>query len=87
MYTLTALSMGVHTLDFKRATDELCSAVTHEELAGALGVKLPSVRQARLGDDAKAKRSPPAGWERVVSKLAKARAERLLKLAAKLTAG
>lgn len=71
-------------MDFKKATDELCAAVTHDELAEALGVKLPSVRQARLGEDAKAKRAPPVGWQRAVAKLAKARADRLLRLADKL---
>ena len=67
-------------MDFKKATDALCEGVTHQELAEALGVSLASVRQARLGKDAKARRAPPAGWERGVLKLAEARAKALEKL-------
>lgn len=35
-------------MDFKEATDALCGGVTHAELAKAMGVLLPTVRQARL---------------------------------------
>ncbi|MDZ4777270.1 MAG: TrfB-related DNA-binding protein [Alphaproteobacteria bacterium] len=67
-------------MDFKKATDVLCDGVTHQELAEALGVSLASVRQARLGKDAKAHRAPPAGWERAALKLAEARAKAIQKL-------
>jgi hypothetical protein len=71
-------------MDFKRATDDLTAQVSHEELAKALGVSIPSVRQARLSDDAKAHRSPPEGWEAAVARLAKQRAEHFRRLAERL---
>jgi hypothetical protein len=73
-------------MDFKKATDVLCEPITHEELAKALGSKLPSVRQARLNPSANAYRSPPGSWQAVVARLAEARAKRLLKLADQLRA-
>jgi hypothetical protein len=72
-------------LDFRKATDELLSAcISHQELADALGVSVPSVRQARLDSDAKAHRSAPEGWEKAVRKLAEDRAARLGRLAGRL---
>lgn len=73
-------------MDFKKATDLLCEPITHEELAKALGAKLPSVRQARLDPSANAYRSPPGGWQAIVVKLAEAKAKRLMKLADQLRA-
>ena len=72
-------------LDFRRATDELLACISHQELAEALGVSIATVRQARLDESAKAHRRPPHGWETTVAKLARTRAERLNRLAAKLT--
>lgn len=80
------MSMRMHTVDFKKATDVLCEPITHEELAQALGSKLPSVRQARLDPTANAHRSAPGGWQTVVARLAEARAKRLMRLAAQLRA-
>jgi hypothetical protein len=71
-------------MDFRKATDILCGAVTHAELADALGVSLASVRQARLDPSAAAHRSPPQGWEAVAAKLARKRGEALLRLANQL---
>jgi hypothetical protein len=71
-------------MNFRKATDELLASISHEELAKALGVSVATVRQARLGDDAKAHRSPPEGWEGRVLKLAEMQADRLRRLAAKL---
>jgi orotate phosphoribosyltransferase-like protein len=68
-------------MDFKRATEELMAGMTRGEIADALGVSEATVRQARLGESANAHRKPPEGWEGKVAKLAKARAERLRKLA------
>jgi hypothetical protein len=70
--------------DFKKATDELLWTFSHSELADALGVSVPTVRQARLDGHAKAHRSPPDGWETKVSSLAKQRGERLLALSKRL---
>ncbi len=71
-------------MDFKAATDELLVSLSHEEFAKELGVSVPTVRQARLPTTARAHRSPPEGWERVVAKLAKKRAAALRRLAARL---
>lgn len=67
-------------IDFRRATDELFTCISHEELAKALDKSVPAVRQARLDRGAKAYRTPPDGWERAVSKLASQRAARLMRL-------
>lgn len=72
-------------MDFKKATDELLANLSHDELATALGVSVPTVRQARLDEAAKAHRNPPEGWEAKVAKLAKQRAERLSRLAERLS--
>jgi hypothetical protein len=71
-------------MDFKKATDALFERVDHADLAGALGVSVPLIRQARLDSAATAHRSPPEGWERAVIRLATARAERLSALAERL---
>ena len=73
-------------MDFKKATEELMAGMTRGEIADALGVSEATVRQARLEDTAKAHRNPPGGWESKVAKLAKARSERLARLAEKLSA-
>jgi hypothetical protein len=74
-------------MDFKKATDTLFDRVDHADLAKALGVSIPLVRQARLDCTAAAHRSPPEGWEKAVHKLAKDRAERLSLLAERLKRG
>jgi len=58
-------------MNFKLATDSLCSPVSHSDLAAAMGVSVALIRQARLKETANAYRRPPAGWERNVSALAK----------------
>jgi len=60
-------------MDFRKATDDLCDGLSHEELAKALGVSVASVRQARLKAAAKAHREPPANWKQAVIKLAEQR--------------
>lgn len=71
-------------MDFKRATDALFDRIDHADLAKALGVSVPLIRQARLNLAATAHRSPPEGWEKAVIRLARDRAERLLSLAERL---
>jgi flagellar biosynthesis regulator FlbT len=73
-------------MNFRRATDELLANFSHEELAKALGVSVATVRQARLTEAAKAHRTPPPDWERVVLKLAGARMEHFQKLVNRLGA-
>lgn len=68
-------------MDFREAIDRLGERVTHEQAAEALGVSVASVRQYRLGTDAKAHRSPPRGWQRVLARLARQRGSELQALA------
>ena len=70
--------------DFRKATDELLSNVSHEELAKALGCSVATLRQARLAEGAKAHRKPPDGWEKVVAKLAENRSAAMAKLVDRL---
>jgi len=72
-------------MDFKRATEELMAGMTRGEIAEALGVSEATVRQARLDESANAHRNPPEGWEAKVAKLAKQRADRLARLAERLS--
>lgn len=73
-------------MDFRKATDELLSCISHKELADALGVSVATVRQARLDDSANAHRAAPEGWERPVKKLAEQKANHFRRLAEKLSA-
>lgn len=72
--------------DFRKATDELLSGITHDELAQALGVSVATVRQARLAETAKAHRSPPEGWQAGVLLLAKERIGHFQRLVGRLEA-
>ncbi len=73
-------------MNFRKVTDELLAAVTHDELAKALGCSVATVRQARLDESAKAHRRPPEGWEQAVLKLAEQKLEHFKRLVAKLRA-
>jgi hypothetical protein len=73
--------------DFRKATDELFSVVSHQELADALGCSVATIRQARLEEGAKAHRKPPEGWEKVVAKIAEGRGAALARLAGRLKSG
>jgi hypothetical protein len=70
--------------DFRKATDGLLAGISHAELAAALGVSVPTVRQARLDESAKAHRNAPEGWEKTVADLADREANRLLNLSKSL---
>ena len=71
-------------MNFKKTTDELFATVSHDDLAEAAGVSVATIRQARLDGGAKAHRSPPAGWEKAVLKLAEARTRHFERLAERL---
>ncbi|HYW07455.1 MAG TPA: hypothetical protein VE913_10885 [Longimicrobium sp.] len=66
---------------FREATDRLIDTVSLADLAKELGVSHGLLRQARLSTSASSYRSPPAGWEAAVAKLARERGGELLKLA------
>lgn len=74
-------------MNFKKATDSLFATISHEEFAKLLGVSVASVRQARLGLEAKAHRLPPAGWECAVARAAKDRVADLQRLIHGLDSG
>ena len=71
---------------FRRATDRLIRVVTLANLAQELRVSHGLLRQARLSSSASSYRSPPAGWEGAVARLARERAEELLQLAKEMEA-
>jgi hypothetical protein len=69
---------------FKKITDDLFTAITHSDLAEALGVSVATIRQARLDDESKAHRSPPQGWEKAALRLAEDREKHFQRLAQRL---
>lgn len=73
-------------MNFKMATDQLCDGITHSDVARALGLSAPRVREARLYESGEAHRALPEGWEQVVAGLAEKEAERLSRLATMLKA-
>lgn len=68
-------------MDFKKATDELMAGLTRAQIAKGLGCSLSSVRQAKLGEDNAAYRSPPDGWQSKAAAMADREANRLQRLA------
>ena len=62
-------------LTFKDATDRVLGALTLDEIARAVGKSRELIARARLTTGSR--RSPPAGWERALQSLARARAQEL----------
>jgi hypothetical protein len=73
-------------MDFKKNTDALFSRVDHSDLAKELGVSIALIRQARLHSGARARRAPPADWQKAVIRLAEDRARHFSRLAKRLRA-
>jgi hypothetical protein len=71
-------------MDFRKATDELCAPITHEDVARQLGVSIQSIRQARMRDDSAGRRAPPENWEKALADLAEKRIAGYRKLIEKL---
>jgi hypothetical protein len=71
-------------MNFVSATDRLTTCPSHADIAREAGVSVQAVRQARMYPQAEGYRSPPAGWESAVARLARARAAELVKLADEL---
>jgi hypothetical protein len=67
-------------MDFKNATTELMTGIRIEAIAKALGCSAASIRQARLPEGAKARRTPPVGWVGPLAHLAEREGNRLLRL-------
>jgi|HubBroStandDraft_1064217.scaffolds.fasta_scaffold436417_1 hypothetical protein len=78
---MRALSMGVHTVNFKDATDRLFDRIDHAALARSLNISVASIRQARLAPSAKSHREPPHGWEVAVIRLAEKQALKFRRVA------
>ena len=73
MYTYTRIVNADIYMKFREAVDSLCSALTHEDVAKALGVSVQSIRQARMNEDSKSFRAAPKNWERALIRLAENR--------------
>ena len=67
---IIALVNGDIYMNFRQAIDSLCEKMSHEDVAIALGVSVQTIRQARLGSDTKAHRTPPDEWEKAVIRFA-----------------
>ena len=74
-------------MNFKAATDRMIPAITLAGLSDELGMSVAAVRQARLDPATSSYRTPPAGWEKAIAKLARERAGELVKLAEELEGG
>jgi hypothetical protein len=73
-------------MDFRKATDDLCVGIHHDDIAEALGVSVQTVRQARMAPDVPAHRSPPDEWENAVIRLAEERLSHYRDLIERLSA-
>lgn len=73
--------------DFRNAAQRLGEQITTADMARELGVSHHTIRQARLGQGASGSRRPPAGWERVLVRLAREREAHFRKLAEDLERG
>lgn len=62
-------------MTFRRATDIL--GLSAAELAAEFGVRAQTIRQMRLKPTAANYRSPPAGWQKGVIRLARERGQEL----------
>lgn len=74
-------------MEFREATDELLSRISHEQLAETLGVSVAAVRQARLAPAANAHRAPPKDWRFAVIRLAEQQIMRNRELIEKVRGG
>jgi len=68
-------------MNFPAAVAVLFDAYTHDDLAMNLDTSHVHIRQALLDPTVVGYRRPPAGWNEVLARLARQRAERLLLLA------
>lgn len=66
-------------MDFKTATDIL--GLQAADLAKAFNLQPQTIRQMRLTPGTASYRTPPAGWEKMVARLARERTRELAQLA------
>lgn len=69
-------------MDFRTATDLLGLPAT--ELAKAFDLQPQTIRQMRMAPDTASYRSPPAGWAKVIVRLARERGRELADLVTEL---
>jgi hypothetical protein len=69
-------------MDFKTATDAL--GLPAAQIAEAFGLQPQTIRQMRLVPAAASYRAPPAGWQKVLARLARERGSELKALADRL---
>lgn len=67
-------------MDFVEAMERLKRGVTDDEIANAVGVSTNTIRRTRADPATRNFRPAPAGWERVLARLAGHRAEELQRL-------
>lgn len=68
-------------MDFKTATDRLTERVTLADIAEACGSSTNLIERARLDSNSRHRREPPPNWKDALSRLARTRAQELLKIA------
>ena len=71
-------------MKFHEAVDALCTPLTHQDVAKALGVSVQTVRQARLNEVSDAFRAPPKNWKTAIIRLAESRVLHYRKLIERL---
>ena len=79
------VNIGV-IMEFNEASDRLTACKTLGDVAREAGVSDGLIRQARLDPESSSYRTPPAGWQQAIAKLARERAGELVKLAEELEA-
>ena len=71
--------------DFKTASGRATeTCITLSDIATACDVADNTIRRARMDPSSSNYRTPPAGWEKAIAKLARERARELVKLADEL---
>ena len=73
-------------LNFRKTTDDLFARIGIEDVAQEMDCSAASIKQARLGEGALARRTPPKGWEKAVLRLAEKQLAHFQKLVAKIRA-
>ena len=72
-------------VDFRTASGRATDAcITLADIAKETDIAPQTIRRARMDPSSSNYRTPPAGWEKAIAKLARERAGELLKLAEEL---
>ena len=71
-------------MDFIEATERLKRCVTDEDIAGATGVSVNTIRRTRAERATRNYRPAPSGWEKAIARLARVHGRKLIALADEL---